>query len=62
MPLNAPNKHHYLPVFYLNRWTGEDGRLFRYYRPYQDVVASPITPSNTGFEDGLYTLDGLPSH
>lgn len=58
MPANEPNKHHYLPVFYLERWTGDDGRLFRYYRPHCDAVASPITPLNTGFEDGLYTLDG----
>ena len=59
MPANAPNKHHYLPVFYLARWTGETGRLIRYYRPHQAVVASPITPLNTGFEDGLYSLDGV---
>jgi hypothetical protein len=58
MPTHAPNKHHYLPVFYLKRWAGEDGRLFRYYRPHQAVVASPIAPLNTGYEDGLYTIDG----
>jgi uncharacterized protein DUF4238 len=59
MSSDAPNKHHYLPVFYLNHWAGKDGRVVRFYRPHRSVVASPITPLNTGFEDGLYALDGV---
>jgi hypothetical protein len=59
MPSNEPIKHHYLPVFYLDRWTGTGGRLFHFYRPYRAVVASPISPLNTGFENGLYSLDGV---
>jgi hypothetical protein len=57
--MSNPNKHHYLPVFYLNRWTGSDLRLVRFYRPYQRVVASRLTPEYTGFEEGLYSLDGF---
>ena len=51
-------KHHYLPVFYLARWSRPDGKVMRYYRPHKDVVASPISPKHTGFERGLYQLDG----
>ena len=56
--MNEPISHHYLPVFYLRQWTRGDGRLLRYYRPNREVIASPISPKRTGFEDGLYTLEG----
>ena len=58
--MSEPDRHHYLPIFYLSQWTGPDGKVVRYYRPHQDVVASPITPANTGYEPGLYRLDGYP--
>jgi hypothetical protein len=56
--MSEPTKHHYLPVFYLTQWTGSDGKLTRYYRPHRNVVASRITPANTGYELGLYSLQG----
>jgi len=56
--MSEPNKHHYLPVFYLNRWAQADGRLTRFSRPHRAVVASPIAPKYTGFEPHLYRLDG----
>ena len=31
---NEGDKHHYLPVFYLKSWTGADGRLCEFSRPY----------------------------
>jgi hypothetical protein len=60
--VSEPIKHHYLPVFYLNRWRNAEGRVIRYYRPqpHKAVVASPITPDNTGYERFLYTLHGNP--
>jgi hypothetical protein len=58
--MNEPINHHYLPVFYLRQWAGSDGRVIRFYRPYDKVVASPIAPSNTGYEPLLYSLDGYP--
>lgn len=60
MTTHDPIAHHYLPVFYLNRWRGADGRIVRYYRPHERVVASRIAPSNTGFEARLHTLEGFP--
>ncbi|OHC64429.1 MAG: hypothetical protein A2040_02005 [Rhodocyclales bacterium GWA2_65_19] len=56
--MSEPDKHHYLPVFYLSRWSRLDGRVIRYYRPYRAVVASPIAPKETGYERGLYRLEG----
>lgn len=56
--MSQPNRHHYLPVFYLKRWAGARGRVWRYYRPHDRVVASEVGPDFTGYEEGLYRLDG----
>jgi len=61
-PMSEPDKHHYLPVFYLKQWIGKDGKVARYHRPYQAVVAEPIAPKNTGYERGLYRLDDHEPH
>jgi Protein of unknown function (DUF4238) len=58
--MSNPINHHYLPVFYLRQWSNTNGKVVRYHRPYKDVVTSPITPDNTGYEPGLYTLLGYP--
>lgn len=60
--MSQPKNHHYLPVFYLSRWCGKDGKITRYYRPFDKVVASPITPDNTGYEPFLYSFEGVPEH
>lgn len=56
--MSEPERHHYLPVFYLKHWSALDGRVVRFYRPHDQVVASAISPKNTGYEVGLYSLDG----
>ncbi len=60
-----PIDHHYLPIFYLSRWTGEDGRLCRFSRPYGErVVSKRVSPKGTAFEEHLYSMrtpDGPPS-
>jgi hypothetical protein len=56
--MSDPEKHHYLPVFYLKQWAALDGRLIRFYRPHREVVAHPIAPKNTGYEHRLYSLEG----
>lgn len=56
--MSAPDKHHYLSVFYLNQWAGPDAKVIRYHRPVNDVVTHAIAPKNTGYERGLYRLDG----
>ena len=66
-PSSAPSgmprpdqKHHYLPVFYLRQWSGEDGRLCEFSRPYGAVKPRLTHPDGTGYVRGLYRIDGLP--
>jgi hypothetical protein len=58
--MSEPINHHYIPIFYLNRWCNSDGKVIHYYRPHKAVVASPITPKHTGYEPRLYSLPGHP--
>jgi hypothetical protein len=58
--MSEPNRHHYIPIFYLQRWIGEDKRLCEFSRPYKIVRPYRKHPSATGYEDGLYTIPGLP--
>ncbi len=58
--MSEPIHHHYIPVFYLRHWCGTDGKLVRFWRPHQEVVASRISPEHTAYEPYLYTLDGYP--
>ena len=58
--MSVPRKHHHLPVFYLARWTGEDGRLCQFSRPHKDVVSHRKHPAQTGYVEHLYELPGLP--
>jgi hypothetical protein len=53
------NRHHYIPCFYSKRWTGTDGRLSQYSRPYGQVVPNRKAPKAVGFESELYSLDGV---
>jgi hypothetical protein len=59
--MNQPIDHHYLPVFFLARWAGSDGRVCRFSLPNgKEVKAKRIVPRGTGFEPGLYEIRGLP--
>jgi hypothetical protein len=55
-----PEKHHYIPVFYLKRWadTGGDGRLCIYSRWHARVEARRKHPSATGYGLDLYAVRG----
>lgn len=67
-------KHHYIPVFYLKRWTGADGQLCEFSRPYKtpdaaqppDIWSIPVkpirrSPDATGYIKNLYTFPALSS-
>lgn len=58
--MSQPLRHHYVPVFYLKPWTGEDGRLCEFSTPHRILRAKRKHPSATGYVDGLYTVPGLP--
>jgi hypothetical protein len=58
--MQTPTKHHHLPVFYLDRWTGADGRLCQFSQPYEQVKPKRLYPTQTGFVAGLYSMKGVP--
>lgn len=60
--MSKPKKHHYLPEWYLARWTTE-GLLFEYKRLDHngDLFSCPYAPGGTGYEENLYRNPMLPS-
>jgi hypothetical protein len=50
--------HHYVPVFYLKRWVGKDGKLCVYVRPRDRVKTYWMHPDATGYEEDLYAISG----
>jgi hypothetical protein len=57
---NKEPKHHLIPIFYLQQWTGADRRLVEYCRRYKGVEARPTFPDGTGYVRGLYRLPDAP--
>jgi hypothetical protein len=59
-PSAMPEKHHYIPVFYLKRWADKDGdgRLCVYSRPYDRVKVNRKHPDATGYEYDLNAIRG----
>lgn len=56
----SPRKHHFTPVFYLNRWTCADGQIEQFHAPHGGVVrVRRLHPAATGFKTDLYALPGL---
>lgn len=56
-----PRKHHFAPVFHLTEWTGVDGELEQFHRPYgPEVKIRRLPPTATGFRENLYAMPGLP--
>ncbi|MEP9349517.1 DUF4238 domain-containing protein [Xanthobacter sp. KR7-225] len=55
-----PRRHHYIPVFYLRRWAGNDGRLCQFSK--EAGIIRPLRRSSkaTGFIRALYELRDFP--
>jgi Protein of unknown function (DUF4238) len=51
-----PQDHHYIPAFYLRRWTGDDGDLYGFYRPHNKLIGRQYRPERIGFETDLYAF------
>jgi hypothetical protein len=63
MVRNPSWRHHYIPEFYLKQWAVNEGKgcLVEYSKPWGDTVKPKrVTPRQTGFEDRLNELAGLP--
>jgi len=59
--MSSPRDHHFIPVFYLKKWAGPDGKLIEYSRPYPDKFnIKPVGPRATGFKHDLYAFPDLP--
>jgi hypothetical protein len=52
-------KHHYIPVFYLRQWTGDDGRLCEFSKPYDRVKPRRVAPDGTAYVRGLNTIPDM---
>ena len=69
MPQQPSWRHHYLPEFYLQRWTSARDstgtrKLVEFSKPYGNTVRPRfVTPKATGFLDSRRELEGLlPEH
>ncbi len=58
--MSEPKRHHYIPIFYTKQWTGADGRLCEYSRPWKETMAARRYPRQVGHADHLYTLPDQP--
>lgn len=58
--MSEPVRHHYIPIFYLKRWTGTDGKLCEYSQPHAQTKVLRKAPRSTAFVRGLYTVPGVP--
>ncbi len=59
--MSTPHDHHFIPVFYLKKWVGADGKLFEYSRPYANKFSvKPVGPRGTGFQTDLYNFPNCP--
>lgn len=54
-----PIDHHYLPIFYQAAWGDGSGRVTRYSRPRDRVVAKSCAPKRTGSQERLYSHSGV---
>ena len=54
------HKHHYIPVFYLRQWTGQDGKLVAWSRPRRDVIPHRRHPQAVAYQEDLYAFKDLP--
>jgi hypothetical protein len=60
-PQRPTSRHHYLPEFYLKRWTGSNGKLIEFtWRERLGVVSRSTAPGGTGWQKDLYKAEGMP--
>ena len=61
--MSDPDRHHFLPRFYLSRWANTQGQLPTYSRKRGKLFVRDYAPKAIGAERGLYALKGVaPEH
>jgi len=60
--MSEPERHHFLPKFYLSRWGNRDRRIETYSRQRDQVQIKSYAPREIGNERGLYSLEGAPAN
>jgi hypothetical protein len=58
--MNAPIDHHFIPTFFLVQWADASGKLVEYTIKHDKVIAKPVGPRATGYEQRLYSFPELP--
>ena len=59
--MSDPKKHHFIPQFLLAEWAVNDGKLWRFTRPYgRKIAKKEVSPAEIGYERFLYTTPGIP--
>jgi hypothetical protein len=56
--MSEPRKHHYIPVFYLKQWAGQDRQVCGYRVQPGKIVSRRKFPDGTGYKHDLYRIDG----
>jgi hypothetical protein len=52
--MSIPEKHHYIPEFFMRRWADGDGLVREYRRPRRDLTSKRKAPAATGWIRNLY--------
>jgi len=58
--MSKAGKHHFIPVFYLKQWAGDDEQICEYRCRYHGVLPKRVFSDATGYVHGLYSVPGLP--
>ena len=59
--MNEPKKHHFVPVFYLKNWCDRDGMVaFSMRHADGSILQSRVKPTETAFENRLYSYEKVP--
>lgn len=59
--MNEPISHHFVPVFYLSNWCESNGMVpFSMRRDDCSIFQSRVKPSETAFENRLYSYEKVP--
>lgn len=59
--VSDPQKHHYIPAFYLKQWAGEDGLICTMRKVPRGLSVLRKSPKATGFKRNLYSIDNVAS-